>query len=117
MDKREFITKVYNEMKKHRSPAAPGAHAKAYPPGTKKGNDLLSERHCLARFDSMKICSRIKHETTENYEQTALNSDTVGDALKFVKENEMCKVCSHNGNVFSVEPPLFVEQKPRPFQA
>ena len=21
----------------------------------------------------------------------------------------MCKVCSHNGNVFSVEPPLFVE--------
>lgn len=46
---------------------------------------------------------------TENFEQTALNSETVGDALKFVKENEMCKVCSHNGNVFSVEPPLFVE--------
>ena len=21
----------------------------------------------------------------------------------------MCKVCSHNGNVFSIEPPLFVE--------
>ena len=31
------------------------------------------------------------------------------DALKFVKENEMCKVCSHKGNVFAVEPPLFVE--------
>ena len=46
---------------------------------------------------------------TENYEQIALNKDTVGDALKFVKENEMCKVCSHNGSVFSVEPPLFVE--------
>ena len=46
---------------------------------------------------------------TENYEQTALNADTVGDAMKFVKENEMCKVCSHNGSVFSVEPPLFVE--------
>ncbi len=45
----------------------------------------------------------------ESYEQTALNSETVGDALKFVKENEMCKICSHNGNVFSVEPPLFVE--------
>ncbi len=28
---------------------------------------------------------------------------------KFVKENEMCKICSHNGNVFAVEPPLFVE--------
>ena len=29
--------------------------------------------------------------------------------IKFVKENEICKVCSYNGNVFSVEPPLFVE--------
>ena len=46
---------------------------------------------------------------TETYDQVALNSETVGDALKFVKENEMCKICSHNGSVFSVEPPLFVE--------
>lgn len=44
-----------------------------------------------------------------NYEQIALNADDIGDALKFVKENEMVKVCSHNGNVFAVEPPLFVE--------
>ena len=33
----------------------------------------------------------------------------VGDALKFVKENEMVKVNSYNGNVFAIEPPLFVE--------
>ena len=46
---------------------------------------------------------------TETYDQVSLNADTVGDALKFVKENEMVKVCSYNGNVFSVEPPLFVE--------
>ena len=46
---------------------------------------------------------------TETYDQVALNSETVGDALKFVKENEMCKICSYNGKVFSVEPPLFVE--------
>ena len=45
----------------------------------------------------------------ESYEQIALNSETIGDALKFVKENEMVKICSHNGNVFAVEPPLFVE--------
>lgn len=43
------------------------------------------------------------------YEQVGLNQETIGDALKFVKENEMCKICSYNGNVFSVEPPLFVE--------
>ena len=43
------------------------------------------------------------------YEQIALSSDVVGDALKFVKENETVKVCSYNGKVFSVEAPLFVE--------
>ncbi|MCD8398307.1 MAG: elongation factor P [Lachnospiraceae bacterium] len=46
---------------------------------------------------------------TETYDQIGLNSDAIGDSLKFVKENEMVKVCSHNGNVFAVEPPLFVE--------
>ena len=46
---------------------------------------------------------------TETYDQIALNSDQIGDTLKFVKENEMVKVCSHKGNVFSIEPPLFVE--------
>ena len=45
----------------------------------------------------------------ETYEQIALPKEEVGDALKFVKENETCKVCSHKGKVFAVEPPLFVE--------
>ena len=45
----------------------------------------------------------------ETYDQIALNADVVGDALKFVKENENVKIWSHKGNVFSVETPLFVE--------
>lgn len=45
----------------------------------------------------------------ETYDQIALNADNVGDSLKFVKENEMVKMCSHNGEVFAIEPPLFVE--------
>ena len=45
----------------------------------------------------------------ETYDQISLNEDAIGDALKFVKENEMVKMLSHNGEVFSVEPPLFVE--------
>jgi len=44
-----------------------------------------------------------------SYEQIALNEESVGDALKFVKENEMVKVCSHNGNVFAIDAPLSVE--------
>lgn len=46
---------------------------------------------------------------TNTYEQIALNGDDIGDSLKFVKENEMVKICSYNGKVFAVEPPLFVE--------
>ena len=45
----------------------------------------------------------------ETYDQIALGQDQIGDSLKFVKENEMVKICSHRGEVFSVEPPLFVE--------
>lgn len=45
----------------------------------------------------------------ENYEQIALAQEDIGDSLKFVKENEMVKICSVNGKVFAVEPPLFVE--------
>ena len=46
---------------------------------------------------------------TETFEQIALSAENVGDSLKFVKENEMVKLCSHNGNVFSIEPPITVE--------
>ena len=46
---------------------------------------------------------------TESYDQIAVNKETVADSLKFVKENEMVKICSDNGSVFSVEAPLFVE--------
>ena len=45
----------------------------------------------------------------ETYDQIAVDQNTVGDSLKFVKENETCKVCSYNGSVFAIEPPLFVE--------
>ena len=46
---------------------------------------------------------------TETYDQIAIGLDVIGDALKFVKENEVCRICSYNGSVFSVEPPMFVE--------
>jgi len=50
-----------------------------------------------------------KSFNTETFEQIALSAENVGDSLKFVKENEMVKLCSHNGNVFSIEPPITVE--------
>ncbi len=46
---------------------------------------------------------------TETYEQMPINKEILGDGFKFVKENMVCKVLSYKGNVFGVEPPLFVE--------
>jgi len=46
---------------------------------------------------------------TENYEQMPINLSTISDSLVFVKENTICKVLSYKGNVFGVEPPMFVE--------
>ena len=45
----------------------------------------------------------------ETYDQIPVSKDTVGDALKFVKENEEVTVISYQGNPFSIEPPLTVE--------
>ena len=42
------------------------------------------------------------------FEQIALSPEQVGDVMKFVKENEICKVMFYNGKVFSVEPPIKV---------
>ena len=63
-------------------------------------------RHIVEPLNQLDLEHPMDNDT---YEQIALGSELIGDALKFVKENEMCKVCSHNGNVFSIEPPLFVE--------
>ena len=46
---------------------------------------------------------------TETYEQIPLSKDILPDNFKFVKENVVCKVLSYKGNVFSVEPPLFID--------
>ena len=43
------------------------------------------------------------------YEQIPLNEDQLGDALKYIKENMNCTVLSFKGDVFNVEPPMFVE--------
>ena len=46
---------------------------------------------------------------TETYEQIEMNESDIGDNLRFVKENEMVKILVHNGRIFGIEPPMFVE--------
>ena len=45
----------------------------------------------------------------ESYENVPIGADVLNDNFKFVKENTDVKVLSYKGNVFGVEPPLFVE--------
>ncbi len=47
----------------------------------------------------------------ETYDQIPLSPDQLGDALKFVKENDFVKILSYKASVFGVEPPNFVELK------
>ncbi len=46
---------------------------------------------------------------TGTYEQIPLGKDVIGDALLFVKESVVVKILVHNGFVFGIEPPTFVE--------
>ena len=45
----------------------------------------------------------------ETYDQIPLNESDLGDTLKYLKENMTVKILSFKGNVFAVEPPIFVE--------
>ena len=44
----------------------------------------------------------------DSYEQLPVDGGKLGDNFKFVKEEMMCKIMSYKGNVFGVEPPMFV---------
>ena len=45
----------------------------------------------------------------DTYDQVPFSASAIGDALKFLKENMVCKVVSYKGDVFAIEPPIFVE--------
>ena len=46
---------------------------------------------------------------TETYDQIPIGKDVLSENFRFVKEDMICKVLSYKGEVFGVEPPLFVE--------
>jgi len=45
----------------------------------------------------------------ETFEQLEINASDVAETMTYVKENEVVKVLQHNGRIFGVEPPTFVE--------
>ncbi len=45
----------------------------------------------------------------ETFDMQPIEANKLGDNFRFVKEEMMCKIVSYKGNVFAVEPPMFVE--------
>ena len=45
----------------------------------------------------------------ETYDQTPIASDKIGDGIKFLKEEMICKILSYKGEIFSVELPITVD--------
>ena len=44
----------------------------------------------------------------DTYEQTPIHQDKIGDGIKFLKEEMVCKVVSYKGAIFQVELPITV---------
>ncbi len=45
----------------------------------------------------------------ETYEQTPVEAATIGDEVKFLKENDVCLMQYANGVLYEVDPPMFIE--------
>ena len=79
---------------------------KTYNPTAKFPTAFIERREMTYSYEDGGLYYFMDNET---YEQIPLNESELGEAFKFVKENEVCKVLSYKGNVFGVEPPNFVE--------
>jgi len=46
---------------------------------------------------------------TTTFDQVPFTKESLGDALKFLKEEMVVKVLSYKNEIFGIEPPIFVE--------
>lgn len=45
----------------------------------------------------------------ETFDMIDIAKSEIEEQMKFVKENDVCRIMSYKGNIFGVEPPTFVE--------
>ncbi len=83
-----------------------GVVEKTFRPTEKFENAHIERKEMQYLYNDGDLFNFMDNET---FEQIAVNAETVGDSLKFVKENENVKLSSYQGNVFAIEPPLTVE--------
>ena len=79
---------------------------KTFSPTDKFENAYVERRDMMYSYDDGDL---YHFSDTETWEEVLVAHSLVGDNFRFVKEEMMCKLVSYKGNVFSVEPPMFVE--------
>ena len=79
---------------------------KTFSPTDKFENAYIERRDMQYSYDDGALYHFMD---TETWEETLIEHNMVDDNFRFVKEEMMCKILSYKGNVFSVEPPTFVE--------
>ena len=83
-----------------------GVVEKTFRPTEKFENAHIERKEMQYLYNDGDLFNFMDNET---FEQIAVNAETVGDSLKFVKENDNVKLSSYKGSVFAIEPPLTVE--------
>ena len=83
-----------------------GIVERTFNPTDKFENAYIERREMQYSYDDGDL---YQFMDTETWEETLVGHDKVGENFKFVKEEMMVKIISYKGNVFGVEPPLFVE--------
>lgn len=78
---------------------------KTYNPTAKFPTAVVERREMAYSYEDDGLCYFMDNET---YEQIPLNKSDLGEAFKFVKENELVKILSCKGKVFGLEAPNFV---------
>ncbi len=117
----EFEGNIYQIIEfQHVKPGKGAAFVRTKMKNIKSGGVIENSFNPTAKFEEAIIETRemtylyqdgdlYNFMDTETYDQIALSQDQIGDTLKFVKENENVKMKSHKGDIFAVEPPMFVE--------
>ena len=79
---------------------------KTFNPTDKFENAIVERKKMQYLYNDGELYYFMDNET---FDQIPLDAAKLGDNFKFEKENLECTVVSYKGNVFSVEPPIFVE--------
>ena len=83
-----------------------GVIEKSFRPTEKFENAMIERNSMQYLYSDGELYYLMNMET---FDQIALNEDLIGHSLKFVRENDVVTTVAHNGDVFAVEPPMFVE--------